>query len=108
MKSKAVFAWGRVEAGMEEGLPRGRKKLLRVKDLFIILITGMVLSSPGGSVVKKKISYQCRRLWLHSWMGKIPWKRKWQPTPVFLPGEFHGQRSLVGYSPWGGKESDIT
>ena len=39
---------------MEEGLPRGRKKLLRVKDLFIILITGMVLSSPGGSVVKKK------------------------------------------------------
>ena len=54
MKSKAVFAWGREEAGMEEGLPRGRKKLLRVKDLFIILITGMVLSSPGGSVVKKK------------------------------------------------------
>ena len=34
------------------------------------------------------------------WVGKIPWSRKWQPTPVFLPGEFHGQRSLVGYSPW--------
>ena len=32
------------------------------------------------------------------WMGKIPWSRKWQPTPVFLPGESHGQRSLVGYS----------
>ena len=42
------------------------------------------------------------------WVGKILWRRKWQPTPVFLPGEFHGQRSLVGYSPWGRKESDTT
>ena len=41
---------------------------------------------------------------LDPWVGKIPWKRAWQPTPVFLPGEFHGQRSLVGYSLWGGKE----
>ena len=40
--------------------------------------------------------------------GKIPWKRKWQPTPVFLPGEFHGQRSLVGSSPWDHKVSDLT
>ena len=38
------------------------------------------------------------------WLRKIPWSRKWQPTPVCLPGEFHGQRSLVGYSPWGPKE----
>ena len=38
------------------------------------------------------------------WVGKIPWGRKWQPTPVFLPGEFHGQRSLVSYSPWGPEE----
>ena len=37
---------------------------------------------------------------------KIPWRREWQPTPVFLPGKFHGHRSLVGYSPWGHKESD--
>ena len=40
------------------------------------------------------------------WAGKIPWRRKWQPTPVFLPGESHGQRSLVGCSPWGCKEMD--
>ena len=40
------------------------------------------------------------------WGGKIPWRGKWQPTPVFLPGESHGQRSLVGYSSWGPKESD--
>ena len=41
-------------------------------------------------------------------MRKIPWRRKWQPTPVFLPGESHGQKSLVGYSPWNCEESDMT
>ena len=40
------------------------------------------------------------------WIWKIPWSRKWQPTSVFLPGRFHGQRSLGGYSPWSGKELD--
>ena len=39
-------------------------------------------------------------------LGKMPWRKKWQPTPVFLPGEFHGQRSLMDFSPWNGKESD--
>ena len=42
------------------------------------------------------------------WVGRIPWRRKWKPTPVFLPGKFHGQRSLVGYSPWDHRESDTT
>ena len=42
------------------------------------------------------------------WAGKIPWRRRWQSTSVFLPGESQGQRSLVGYSPWDGKESDTT
>ena len=42
------------------------------------------------------------------WVGKILWRRKWQPTPVFLPGKSHGQRSMVGCSPWGRKESDMT
>ena len=42
------------------------------------------------------------------WVGKVPWRRQWKPTPTFLPGESHGQRSLVGYSPWGRKESDTT
>ena len=40
--------------------------------------------------------------------GKIPWRKKWQPTPVLLPGKSHGQRSLVGYSPWSHKLSDFT
>ena len=42
------------------------------------------------------------------WVGKIPWRREWLLTPVFLPGDSHGQRSLAGYSPWGHKESDTT
>ena len=39
---------------------------------------------------------------------EVPWRRKWQHTPVFLPGKFHGQKSVAGYSPWGCKESDMT
>ena len=46
---------------------------------------------------------QCRRPGFDPWVGKIPWRREWLPTLVFLPGEFHGQRSLAGYSPWGCK-----
>ena len=49
-----------------------------------------------------------RRRRLDPWVRKIPWRRAWQPTAVFLPGESHGQRSLVGHSPWGHKELDTT
>ena len=51
---------------------------------------------------------QYRRPGFHPWVGKIPCRRKWQPTLVFLPGEFHGQGSLAGYSSWGCKESNTT
>ena len=47
-------------------------------------------------------------LGFNPWFGKISWRRKWQPTPVLLPGESHGRKSLVGYIPWGCKESDTT
>ena len=56
----------------------------------------------------KESACQCRRCKRHgfnSWVRKMPWRRKRQLTPVFLPGKFHGQRSLVGYSPWDRKES---
>ena len=59
----------------------------------------------------KESACQCRRHKRYSfnpWVGKIPWRRKWHPTPVFLSGKPHGQRSLVGYSPWGLKNSDTT
>ena len=51
---------------------------------------------------------QSRRGRFDPWIGKSPWRRKRQPTPVFSPIKSHGQRSLVGYSPWGGKELDTS
>ena len=53
---------------------------------------------PGGAV-GKSLPANAGDLGFDPWVGKIPWSRKWKPTPVFLPGKFHGQRSLVGYSP---------
>ena len=65
---------------------------------------------PGGASGKEPACQyrRCRRLGFDPWVGKTPWRRVWQPTPVFLPEKFHGQRSLAGYSPEGRKESDIT
>ena len=59
--------------------------------------------SPGEGVV-----YALQYSWASLVVGKIPWRKAWQPTPGYLPGEPHGQRSLVGYSPWGHRESDMT
>ena len=67
-----------------------------------------LLGFPGGSNTKKKICLQYERPGFDPWFGKIPCRRKWQPTSAFLPGKSLGQRSLVGYSPWGHKESDTT
>ena len=72
----------------------------------LILIAGL----PRQPTVKES-ACQCRRYWrcrFNPWVRKIPWRRKWQPTPVFLPRKSHGQRSLVGYSPWCRKEWDMT
>ena len=56
----------------------------------------------------KVSAYNGRRPRFDPWLGKIPWRRKWQPTPVLLPGKSHGRRSLVGYSSWSCKELDTT
>ena len=64
-----------------------------------------------GSTSGKELTCQCRRhktSGFNPWVRMIPWRRKWKPTSVFLPGESHGQRSLEGYSPWGHTESDTT
>ena len=65
---------------------------------------------PGGTSGKKSTCHcrSCSRLWFNLWVRKIPWRRKWLPTPVFLSEKFYGSRSLAGYSPWGFKESDKT
>ena len=64
-----------------------------------------------GSASSKEHACQCRRrkrCGFDPWVRKTSWRRARQPSPVFLPGESHGQRSLAGYSPWGRKESDTT
>ena len=65
-----------------------------------------------GEKLRKNISVmkslQFRRSSFDLWVRKIPWRRKWQSTSVFLPGGSHGQWNLVGYSPWGCKEWDMT
>ena len=77
---------------------------------FFFFFNSSIVALRASSVAQmiKKICLQCGRPKFDSWVGKIPWRRKWQPTPVFLPGEFHGQRSLESYTPWGRKESDTT
>ena len=65
-------------------------------------IVGMKIGLPWG-LSSKESACQCRRYRFHPWIRNLPWRRKWQPTSSFLPGKFHGQRSLVGYSPWGYK-----
>ena len=70
--------------------------------------THIYIGFPGGAGGKESVC-QCRRhkrLGFNSWFEKIPWRRIWQPTPVFLPGESHDQKSLSGFGPWDCKESD--
>ena len=91
---------------------------IRIRQMSLIHIlaggnlqkNSFVWSFPGGSVDKESAcqSRRHKRYKFDPWVRKISWRRKWQPTSVFLPGESHGQRSLVGYSPWGRKESDMT
>ena len=80
-------------------------KIILYKDTC----TSVFLASSGFSW----ICLQCGRPGFDPWVGKIPWRRGWQPTPIFLPIIFHrdnphGQRCLAGYKPWGRKESDMT
>ena len=70
--------------------------------------TSAAWGSPGSTSGKQAVSQCKKRCGFNPWVGKIPWRRAWQPTPVFLPGESHEQRSLVGYSPWRYKESNMT
>jgi len=78
----------------------------KVKQLYIYMDLGLPQWLSGF-----RICLQCRRhrrLRFDTWVGKIPYRRKWQSTPVLLPGKFHRQRNLAGYSPMGKKELDAT
>ena len=81
--------------------------LLSLTTKVLLFWPAFCLGFPGGSD-GKRICLQCRRPGIDLWVGMISWRRTLQPTPVFLPETPHGQRSLVGYSPWGHKELDMT
>ena len=83
--------------------PWGCKESDRTEWLSLYIYMGFPRWLSG-----KESTCQCRRCRFHPWVGKIPWKRKWQPTSVFLPGESQGHRNLVGYSPWTAKRWDTT
>ena len=88
---------------------RFKELRIRTQNNRSFLTSGILLESvgfPGGSDSK-----ELARQWrpgFDPWVGKIPWRRKWQPVPAFFPGKCHGQRSLASCSPWGHKESDTT
>ena len=78
--------------------------MLSLLDIVRVLLIG----SWDWWLSSEESTCQYRRQVFSPWVGKIPWRRKWQPTPVFLSEESHGQRGLAGYSPWGLKKSDMT
>ena len=107
VRSMRSWGWGKwplIFYRVNAGLPW--KQSLLEGSLFIWEVVSP-MDFPGGSD-SKRVCLQCRRPGFNPWVGKIPWRRKWQPIPVFLPGKSHGQRSLVGYSPWGHEELDTT
>ena len=77
--------------------------LLFPSFLQVTIFKGFPVGSGG-----KESAYNLGDLGLIPGVGKITWRREWQPTPVLLPGEFHRQRSLAGYSPWSHKELDTS
>ena len=82
---------------------------LPIVDFAFWAFIYMLEDFPDGSGVKNLPAMQeTQRHGFHAWVRKIPWRKKWQPIPVFLLGEFHGPRSLAGYSPWGHKKSETT
>ena len=87
--------------------PYGSSIFIFLKNLHPVLHSGCYVVAHQG-LSSKESTCQCRRCSLDSWVGKIFWRRKWQPTVLFLPGKYHGQKSLVGYSPWSPKESNKT
>ena len=120
MTTKNVFKYGHLSPGGKNNpgdnhlvrvrfhLSQGQNfynlyhKLLKLQIYYYMV--SLIWGFAGGTNGKESAS-QCRKLKRHGlnpWVGgEDPWRRKWQPTPVFLPGKSHGQRNLAGYSPWG-------
>ena len=80
-------------------------KLIVLNDVIFYFIFMQVVRFPRW-LSGKESACQCRRWRFDFWVGKVLWRRKWQPTLVYLPVKSHGQRSLAGFSPWGREELD--
>ena len=106
-KREGYFSWKRINTYFN----RAERKLIRYLNFppsqaaFLIVNSAWVLTIYTRGfpwwLSGKESASQCRRWGCSLWVGKIPWRRKWELTPVFLPGRFHGQRSLTDYSPRG-------
>ena len=94
-----------IQVSNEYTLP---KQLISLRNIHDKLINKVNICFPGGLVVKNLLTNERRRCGFDPWVGKIPWRRKRLPTPVFWPGEFYRQRRLAGYGRWDCKESDMT
>ena len=81
--------------------------IFHILTFLLSLLRLMTHIIPSGSDGKES-ACNAKDSGLDPWVRKIPWRRAWQPTSALLPGESHGQKSLVDYSPWGHKESDMT
>ena len=79
------------------------KRLINLSGVPFMRLLILLMGFPSDSVVKNMPANAGDIGEFDPWVRKIPWKRKWQPTPVFLPGKSHGWRSLMGYSSWGHK-----
>ena len=79
-------------------------KYFQFPTLFYFKCLVIIISRLSQWLIDKESACQCRRHGFDPWVGKIPWTRKWQPTPVFLPGKPCGPRSLAGCSPWGSQK----
>ena len=109
---KCTFHWWRKEYALSP-LWRAHKKSVvgftqTLPNGFFLLACPYFLWNPNSIIIVTKIPLQCRRCRFDPWIGKIPWTKKWKLILVFLPGKSHGQASLVGYTPWGSKRSDMS
>ena len=111
----AYSQWSKVDTTLgyldAQSMPYPQNGLLLCHRKGCITSQRLYLVKEGSAspvVSGRESTCQCRRCRFDPWARKIPCRREWQPTPVFLPGEFHEQRSVVGCSLWGHKESDKT
>ena len=86
----------------------GKSLKHQIFDIKELSVWGLIMILVSQGLSSKESAHQCRRCGFDPWVRKISWRRKWQLTPVFLPGKFHGERSLVDYSPWCHKELETT